>query len=210
MTFQIWPCRWAQPNRLNQINALASASTDCGTGVEFRERLINSAYAGHHRRRVMATQRQIFLSYAGDDAFEASLLQYAIEHLLAEQNVTVWTFQRDQSKSERQIAKSLKARVEGSQAMIFLVSPSTLDSGAAQWMELAYSDAFCVPISVILHRLSYAQVKARKKGVQPFLLESQCNPSSDWRSVVEAMGRELDKAPSTRPSKRSPGPRAKA
>ena len=57
----------------------------------------------------MATQRRIFLSYAGDDAFEASLLQYAIEHLLVEQNVTVWTFQRDQSKSERQIAKSLKA-----------------------------------------------------------------------------------------------------
>jgi hypothetical protein len=74
-------------------------------------------------------KRQVFISYAGRDAFEASLLQYAIESMLANEGVEAWTFQRDQARSEKEIARSLKDRVRESSASIFLVSPDTLESG---------------------------------------------------------------------------------
>ena len=139
----------------------------------------------------MASERQIFLSYAGEDAFEASLLQYAIEQMLADLGVAVWSYQRDQAKDERNIGQSLKNRVRESSATVFLASPTTLDSGAAQWMELAYSDAFEVPTFVILHHLTFGQLKAREKGVPPLLLEGQCNPSSEWRSVISELRSRL-------------------
>src|SRR5690349_6983690 len=96
---------------------------------------------------------EIFLSYSGKNSFEASLLQFAVEQLLADLGAKVWTYDRDQGKSERQVANSLKCRVSKSTAVIFLASPSTFNSGAAQWMELAYADAFDVPIFVILHQM---------------------------------------------------------
>lgn len=130
---------------------------------------------------------QIFLSYAGDDAFEADLFQYAIEHILSDLGVNVWTYQRDQKSEERSIGKSLKERVRESVATIFLVSPSTLKAGAAQWMELAYSDAYEIPTFVLLHKLRFADLRSRHRGVPPLLLEGQCNTSADWRKVVEAL-----------------------
>jgi len=129
----------------------------------------------------------VFLSYSGQDAFEASLLQYAIEHMLADLRAKVWTYQRDQARDQRSIGRSLKDRVRESSATIFLVSPSTLDAGAAQWMELAYADAYDVPTFVILHRLTFAELKSRERGVPPLLLESQCNPSAEWKTVVESL-----------------------
>ena len=74
-------------------------------------------------------KRQVFISYSGRDAFEASLLQYAIESMLGSEGVTAWTFQRDQALSEKEIARSLKNRVSESFVSIFLVSPDTLESG---------------------------------------------------------------------------------
>src|SRR5271169_271944 len=59
----------------------------------------------------------IFLSYAGEDAFEASLLQFAVEHILAPLGATVWTYQRDQPRDESDIAGGLKARVRQSDAL---------------------------------------------------------------------------------------------
>jgi hypothetical protein len=147
------------------------------------------------RPRTGSQGAQIFLSYSGDDAFEASLLQYAIEHMFVTQNVTVWTYQRDQARDQHSIGKSLKDRVRESSATIFLVSPSTLDAGAAQWMELAYADAYDVPTFVILHRLTFAELKGRKRGVPPLLLESQCNASADWKSVVESLRSRIVGAP---------------
>jgi hypothetical protein len=35
---------------------------------------------------------QVFLSYSSDDSCEASLLAYAIESLLMDQRVRVWTY----------------------------------------------------------------------------------------------------------------------
>ena len=131
------------------------------------------------------TRAELFLSYSGDDRFEASLLQYALESMLADVSAKVWTYQRDQSKSQRSIARSLKYRVHRSRATIFLVSPTTLDSGATQWMELAYSDAFEVPTFVLLHHLDYQEVKAKERGVPPLLLSSQCTPALDWKNIVE-------------------------
>jgi hypothetical protein len=126
----------------------------------------------------------VFLSHAGDDAFEASLLQYAIEHMLADIDVAVWTYERDQQLDERSIGKSLKDRVRESGAVVFLVSPSTLSAGAAQWMELAYADAYNVPTFIILHHLTFDQLKGRERGVPPLLLESQCNAATEWKNII--------------------------
>jgi hypothetical protein len=130
-------------------------------------------------------KRQVFISYAGQDAFEASLLQYALESMLSKEGVEAWTFQRDQARSEREIAKSLKNRVRDSSASIFLVSPVTLQSGATQWMELAYADAFDVTTFVLLHHLNFSDLRESATGVPPLLLSSQCNSASEWKVVIE-------------------------
>ncbi len=134
---------------------------------------------------------KIFLSYSGEDAFEASLLQFAYESLLKEKNVSVWTYQRDQSKHERDISGSLKEMVKKSKATIFLVSPTTLNSGAAQWMELAYSDAFEIPTFILLHHLSYQDLKNKEKGVPPLLLSGQCNHAVDWKSIKQELSNSM-------------------
>jgi hypothetical protein len=130
---------------------------------------------------------QVFLSHAGEDGFEAELLQYAIEQMLVDINVAVWTYERDQRRDERNVGKSLKDRVRESYAMVFLVSSSTLNAGAAQWMELAYADAYGVPTFIILHHLTFDQLKSRERGVPPLLLESQCNAAADWKNVIESL-----------------------
>ena len=128
-------------------------------------------------------RKQIFISYSGHDAFEASLLQYAVENLLSDPSATAWTFQRDQALSEKDVAHSLKERVRDSVATIFLVSPTTLNSGAAQWMELAYADAFNVPTFILLHHLTYQELKGSDRGVPPLLLSSQCNSALEWKNI---------------------------
>ena len=128
----------------------------------------------------------IFLSYSGDQSVEAELLQFAFEKLLVDVNCKVWTYERDQSKDEKAIAESLKSRIKASNALIFLVSESTLSEGAAQWMELAYADAFDIPTFIMLHHISYQDLKAREGGIPPLLLAAQCNSSSDWKTIANA------------------------
>lgn len=89
----------------------------------------------------------IFLSYAGDDAFKADLLQYAVEHLLADLHAKVWTYQRDQARDEKAVAAAIKRQIRESRALIFVVSPRTLDFSATQWMELAYAMRSMCPYS---------------------------------------------------------------
>ena len=139
----------------------------------------------------MGQQPQIFISYSGHDAFEASLLKYALETLLKDEGVVAWTFQRDQARSEKEIAQSLKKRVQESVATVFLVSPTTLNGGAAQWVELGYSDAFEVPTFVLLHHLEYQQLKSRQRGVPPLLLSGQCNSALEWKAITEDIRRLL-------------------
>jgi hypothetical protein len=67
---------------------------------------------------------RIFLSHASGDAFEASLLQFAAEHILAHLGATVWAYRRDQARNERDVAGSLKTQVRQSDAVIFLLLPS--------------------------------------------------------------------------------------
>ena len=129
----------------------------------------------------------VFISYAGQDEFEAELLKFALETLLEDIGVGAWIFQQDQNRAERDIAESLKERVKSSRAMIFLVSPATLERGATQWMELAYADAFEVPTFVLLHRLQYEDLRTSSRGVPPLLLAGQCNAAMDWRMVVKAI-----------------------
>jgi hypothetical protein len=131
------------------------------------------------------TNAQVFISYSGHDAFEASLLQYAIETMLASERVTAWTYQRDQGRSEKEIAAALKESVRKSLATVFIVSPSTIDGGAAQWMELAYADAFGVKTFVLLHHLEYRELKSKERGVPPLLLASQCNSALQWKVIVD-------------------------
>jgi hypothetical protein len=130
-------------------------------------------------------ENQIFVSHSGRNAFEASILQYVLETMLANESVTAWTFERDQSRSEQEIARSLKERVRESSAAVFLDSPDTLESGATQWMELAYADAFAVTTFVLLHHLDFRDLRERETGIPPLLLSSQCNAALEWRSVVE-------------------------
>ena len=127
---------------------------------------------------------QIFISYSGHDKFEAELLQFVVEKSLGSNRVSAWTFQRDQKRSEKEIANSLKTKVKESVATIFLVSPSTIESGATQWMELAYLDAFDVETFILLHHISYNELKSKEGGVPPLLLSSQCNDATDWKSVI--------------------------
>jgi hypothetical protein len=135
---------------------------------------------------------RIFLSHAGGDRFEASLLQFAVEHILAHLGATVWTYRRDQARDEHDIAGSLKARVRQSNAVIFLLSPSTLEMSGTQWMELAYADAFDKPVFILLHRLDFAGLAARSQGVPPLVLASQCSDAAlDWRAVIDAVGQRL-------------------
>ena len=129
--------------------------------------------------------KQVFISYSSRDEFKASLLQFALEQLLEKEGVVAWTFQRDQARSEKDVALSLKNRVRESAASIFLVSPDTLESGASQWMELAYADAFDVRTFVLLHHLQFQDLKQRATGVPPLLLSSQCNSAMEWKNVVE-------------------------
>jgi hypothetical protein len=131
--------------------------------------------------------RHVFISYSGRDSFEASLLQYALETLLASENVSAWTYQRDQLRSEKEIAKSLKEQVRTSKATIFLVSPSTLNGGAAQWMELAYADAYEVKTFILLHHLDYQELKSNDRGIPPLLLASQCNAAHEWKTIVDEL-----------------------
>jgi len=125
----------------------------------------------------------IFLSHSNEDAFEACLLQYAFEVLMKDIGVKVWAYQRDQRKDEREISKSLKQRIKESRATIFFVSSYTLDSGATQWMELAYSDAFGIPTFVLLHHLTFQELKNREKGVPPLLLSRQCTQAIEWKLI---------------------------
>jgi hypothetical protein len=115
-----------------------------------------------------------------------------METLLSDLGAQVWTYQRDQAKDQRSIAKSLKDQVRDSVATVFLVSPTTVKSGAAQWMELAYSDAFAVPTFVLLHRITFAKLKARERGVPPLLLEGQCSASADWKHLVNDLRKCLN------------------
>jgi hypothetical protein len=143
---------------------------------------------------VLNTIPQLFLSYSGDDSCEAGLLQFAIESLLGATKVKVWTFQRDQPPDVRSIAGSLKKQVQNSCAVVFLASPSTVKGSAAQWMELAYADAFEIPTFVLLHRISYSKLKMKERGVPPFLTEGNCTPSTDWRKVVESIRPRLTRS----------------
>jgi hypothetical protein len=99
----------------------------------------------------VSSQPRVFLSYSRRDGFEAALLQHWIETRLASMAVMVWTFERDQRGDERNVSESLKNVVRESMAVVFLLSPYTIESGAAQWMELAYADAFGIPTFVLLH-----------------------------------------------------------
>lgn len=126
----------------------------------------------------------VFLSYAGADAFEADLLALALESSLSDLGVRVWNYRFDQPADQAGIARALRERVQASSAMVLLVSPSTLKEGAAQWIEFGNADAFEVPVFVLLHRLTFAQLRRRDKGVPPLLIEHQCTPASEWRRIV--------------------------
>jgi len=115
---------------------------------------------------------------------EADLLQFAIEHLLQDVRARVWTYERDQRRDEGNVARSLKDAVKRSCAVLFLITPSTLETGSTQWMELGYADAFEVPTFVLLHRLSYADLKAKDR-VPPLVLAKQCTQAKEWRTLLD-------------------------
>ncbi len=135
------------------------------------------------RKKIRVKFKRVFLSYAGEDSAEASMLQCALEAKLKDLEISVWTYGRDQAKSERQVASSLPQRIRESFATILLVSPATIKDGATQWMELAYADAFKKPTFILLHHLTYDELKNSEKDVPVLVLEGQCNPASEWHLI---------------------------
>ena len=135
---------------------------------------------------------QIFLSYMEENEFEADLFQASLESLLSDTKVKVWTYRRDQTGDQTAIARSLREQIKRSQAAIMLMSQYTLQSGATQWMELAYADAFEIPTFVLLHQITFEDVK-KMPGVPPLLLERQCVPAVLWRSLETDFRRCLPK-----------------
>lgn len=142
----------------------------------------------------VSDETQIFISYASQDAFEADLLQYVVESTLKEVNITAWTFHRDQNLSEKEIAESLKHQIKQSAALIILISPYTIEHGSTQWMELAYADSFDIKIYIMLHHLTYQELKERKSGVPPFVFASQCNQSLEWRKIMNEIKLDLNRS----------------
>lgn len=136
------------------------------------------------------TQFRIFLSYSAEDQFEAALLQEWLETRFGA-DVTVWTFQRDQRRDESNVSRSLKDTVRGSAALIFLLSPFTMEAGAAQWMELAYADAFDLPTFILLHHVTYDELMQNERGVPPLIRQAQCTPAAEWRSVEPDLRKHL-------------------
>ena len=131
----------------------------------------------------MGEVAQIFLSHSQEDAFEANLFQWCIERLLSDLNVRVWNYQRDQLGNQKNVGNSLREQVQTSRAMIFLVSQFTLESGATQWMELAYADAYAIPTFILLHHITYDDLKNSSKGVPPLILSSECKPAIRWQDL---------------------------
>lgn len=139
----------------------------------------------------MSNKPIIFLSHADENCFEANLFQTVLENLLADLNVIVWSYKRDQSGKERNIGGSLKEIIKKSSVFIFLVSPHTLDTGATQWMELAYADTYEMPIFILLHQLTFEDLKKHDSGVPPLLLAGSCILAVDWKKEdVEAQLRK--------------------
>lgn len=130
---------------------------------------------------------QIFLSYAGKNAFEANLLQSVLENLFSDLSLVVWSYKRDQLGNERDIASSLKTRVKESSAVIFLISPFTLENGANQWVELGYADAYDIPTFVLLHHMTFEELKKHERNVPPLLLAGECTLAVDWRKLEDEL-----------------------
>jgi hypothetical protein len=141
----------------------------------------------------MSSKPQIFLSHAGENSFEARLLQIALETRLGDLGVRVWTYQRDQAGDQREVAKSLKEQVRGSSAAIMLLSPETLKSGLTQWMELAYADAFGVPTFVLLHNISFESLRRSKHDVPPLIVTGHCTAAIEWEKLEEDLRRCCDR-----------------
>lgn len=121
--------------------------------------------------------------------FEAALLQGAIEALLRDLKVAVWTYGRDQAGDERSIGSSLRDRIKQCSAVVILVSQFTVESGATQWMELAYADAFGISTFILLHHLTFEDLKRTDRGVPPLVLEGQCTPAAEWKILENGLRR---------------------
>jgi hypothetical protein len=111
------------------------------------------------------------------------LLAESIESLLKDIDVNVWAFGRDQAKHQRGVAGSLKERVRESAGVIILLSKSTLVSGATQWMELAYADAYGIPAFILLHHLTYNELRKMEPGPPPLVMAGHCTLALEWRSL---------------------------
>ena len=133
---------------------------------------------------------EIFLSPIQEKIGSRQAAQFAIE-ILKDLEVCVWTYERDQEKSQTANRKeSQGARAWITAAVIFLASPSTL-APVAQWMELAYADAFDVPIFVLLHQMTFKTLKAMEEGVA-FAPRGAVSLAAEWQTVVAAIRDRLD------------------
>jgi len=137
-------------------------------------------------------QLRIFLSYSSQDQFEAALLQEWLETRFGSDGVSVWTYERDQARDQSNVSRRLKETVQESFAVVFLLSPFTIEGGAAQWVELGYADAFSIPTFILLHHVTYGEVMRAERNVPPLVRQSQCTPAIEWKSMEKDLRNRLD------------------
>lgn len=136
-------------------------------------------------------QLWIFLSYSRQDQFEAALLQEWLETRFGSDGVSVWTYERDQTRDQSNVSRSLKETVQESFAVVFLLSPFTIEGGAAQWVELGYADAFGIPTFILLHHVTYDEVVRAEQSVPPLVRHSQCTPAIEWKTMEKDLRKRL-------------------
>src|SRR5689334_15152502 len=121
----------------------------------------------------MGPTPQVFLSHAAEDSFEAGLLQRVLE---IEMPVKVWAYGRDQERGNGTVAANMRKAIDDARAAIFLVSPSTLDSGLTQCYELGCFDTTGIPCFVLLHHMTYHEMLASGRTPPP-LIGRDCIPA---------------------------------
>lgn len=135
--------------------------------------------------------RKIFLSYNGKDRAMACLLKFFVENELEHLGVWVWLFEQHQSTSARNLKDQIRREIMTAGAMIFLVSPHTLEQSPTQWLELGMATAFETPCHTLLH---YVQIDDAKDRAGILFEDVSLTLVEDYESVVTHLARELEAA----------------
>ena len=107
------------------------------------------------------TRRQVFISYSGRNAVEASLLQYALEGLLIDEEVVAWSYERDTSediiivdpqhklKAGSNIRKVIRDAISSASKVVIIASDN---SSGSQWVNYEAGMAVALEKPIVVMR----------------------------------------------------------